>query len=1716
MNATTNDAHSALGASSPAVAATTARVSSPASTGGAGTTFEQHVGAYWLAQLLVGAIPPIAIDTTVAVVSFQTERLGWHTDDFLVVSTVGGVSRNLAGQVKRTFTVSASDQQCVKAVTDFWKDFNAPHFFRDHDRLALVTLRGTNTLLEHFLGLLDCARAAPSAAEFEQRLATAGFISDTAVRYCAELRKVIGDVEANPVTAADIWPFLRALHVLSLDLHSSTRQTEAHIKSMLALTATDGDPIASADASWNELVVEASTAMTASRSLRRDDLPAATLQRHGVIPTNERRVLQALRDHTDPVLRAIRSTLGPNLHLRRASLVQKLLDSIENAQVTLLTGPAGCGKSAVAKDALGLLAENHFLFAFRVEEFAKTHLDTTLDAAQVPANWAQLHAILGAQHRTVLLVESVERLLEKTTRDAFTDLMMLMADDSDLRIVLTCRDYSLEQVRTSFLQPHRIKHTVVRVPPLDDTELAEAEVAYPALAIPLKSPPLRDILRNPFVLDKALDIRWSSEKSLPQTEREFRTLFWREIVRGGDRVTPAMGRHREEVLQIIAVRRARALSAHVPVTALDIDVVESLRGDSLITSADDNPLLVATAHDVLEDWAILQWLEEQHLSEASFKTLSQTIGTHPAVRRSYREWLAELVERHAEAADRLFQAAVSETDISVQFRDDTLVSLLKAPSAPRFLARHEAQLLANDRTLLKRVIHLLRVACVKPPDWLPGSVEQASILNVPDSSAWPAVLRLVHRNLAAFTANERPLLLGLVEDAVRGVSWWAPELHGAQDVTSVAHWLLNGLHSYGRDDSRKRVLKVIAKIPKADANRFEAALRNHIEAPTDGDVVAEDFQELIYAGIEGMPAARDLPDVVISVGADYLLASKEDIDDERRYGLSPLDIDLYFGIKKGLRHDSFPPSAARGPWGCLLRYHAEKALDFYIKVFNHSADWYVRPRLPRRLEKAWEVELTFADGTTRKQWTNGRLWGLYRGMTVGPYPLMSMLMALESWLIEVAQKKPERLDSILVDILRRSDNGALAAVVASVSTAYPHASGEALLVLLGVPEYVTADRSRLVGELQMAGMTGMISTMRADHQVYKMERKHADTLPHRRYDLERAVVKVQLGPFAPRVHGILDNHLATLPPKNQQDKDDRLWRLAIHRMDLRHYTVSDTSGPEIPETRAKASDSSRRYVRLEPTPPEADVQAMVDEDASRLAAMNARLGVLMWGIQVFDREAGQYDQYDPAQWAAKLAEAQAMDRRAEDDEHQAEDSSRRAPGFVAAVCVRDRWDDMTSAQRGWCVDKVCAEVMRHADDDVHTARVQDNPMAAGRACAFMLATLLRKPLEPTRAERVRIAFAAAFTHPVEQVRSYATSSIDDTVWAADRALALRCVNAIAAEAVLVHNAQDAEEARPYAKRRDLGEITAEASANIRARFWKDGGIAESAHVTLDISDGFGAHALKQMLVILGRVPQDPIAIAAFGRASRTLAGWWTSDDERRGGSRRNFHTESDVSQCIQRFLMRTSPEAAQRVLAPLLTTVDRHPSELKSVMQGLTGLQDADPNTPQYWFLWRLIADVVKSADWIDRLDTDRHPDGIDLLSAIFLTLYWKDDVRHWRFLDGYAHLVHALFDALPATSVVLDDYARFLFHIGERSLPGAFVRVGGALQRGNTRKMLAKSNTVFMLEVLLQRYVYGQPLELKRDKRIRDAVLFILDCLVEAGSSAAFRMRDDFVTPAA
>lgn len=1691
----------------------TNQVSSPASTGGAGTFFEQHVSAYWLAQLLVNGIPPILIDTVLLEVKFQTEHLGWQTDDFLIVcERPGAATQKLVGQVKRSFTISAADDDCKAAIQDFWEDFKSSERFSSaDDRLVLVTLRGTDILLRHFVGLLDCARAARDSEEFEHRLATNGFISKKAVMYCSELQKIIGDLEGQFVTAADIWPFLRVLHLLSLDLDTSTRQTEAQLKSLLAHTATTGDAVGAADTTWNALLVIASSAMSEAHSLQRTDLPEELQSRHGSIGANDQQVLKALKDHTGVILRGIRSIIGQNFHLKRAALVQEVLSKLETAQVVLISGPAGVGKSAIGKDIIALLSRDHFTFGFRVEEFAQPHFDATLLAGQIPANATALGAILAGQGRKVILVESVERLLEKITRDAFSDLMTLVAGDSGMRVILTCRDYSIDLVRTSFLQASQIKHTVVTVPPLEDTELEEVEAALPALVHPLKNPALRNILRNPYFLDRALEIPWSSERPVPESEREFRTLFWREIVRADHRVPEDVARQRGEVFTEVALRRARALSAYITSSDLDPAVIASLRQDSLISSPKDNPTSVATAHDVLEDWAILHWLEAQRtIGVGSFQELSVAIGSHPAVRRSYRKWVVELVERDPDFADWLFKEAVAETEVTGQFRDDTLISLLKAPSSPDFLLQHESQLAANDRAILKRVIHLLRVACVTTPAWLADAKGHGSIFNVPDGPAWATVLNLVYHNLENFTPQERPLLLGLIEDAVRNVSWWAPDIEGAEFVAGIGHSLLAGFDIYGSSEPRKRVLHVIAKIPNADAVRFEAVLRGAVKEGERRDRIADELRELIFSGLDGMPAARDLPDVVISVATDHLLATEEDFQRDR-YSRSSREIETLFGIKDGLRHDFFPASAFRGPWIPLLRHHQHQGLDFVIMVFNHSVDWYINPRVHDSLESAWQIELTFEDGNTQKQWANPRLWNLYRGTSVGPYVLQSMLMALENWLLEFADEYPQQLDGVLVDILRRSDSAALTAVVASVSTAYPHLSGDTLLVLLSAPDIIALDRTRMAGEHQTTALSSMLPQFRADHKVFNEERKQADNLAHRSQDLESAITNLQLGPIAPRVHAILDRHRATLPPKADQSDEDREWRLAMHRMDLRQYTIAEMPAPD---EEATAEEPSQRLLRFEPNEPESDIKEMMDEAAARLDTMNVQMNLHMWAYHVFKRENAA--SYNPTMWPQRLLEAGSTDIH-NNGEAGIDDVASGGPGIVAAVCIRDHWEEMSISKRGWCLERTCSEVLAHANEWSDIERVQRFDMAADRACARVLPLLLGKSISEAQQSIVEEAFAAALTHPIDEVRWFTVWGISDHLWPANPELAMRCVNAVAMEATLTETEWQAQDDVPYDKRKQIGAIRAEAAMAVRLAYGELDGIASSAYEMLDVGEPFGSEANARILTILSNATHDSTAITGFIRTAQMFVEWWDADDGRDRGSRRrerNLEAETALSSRLQDFTMRTGPESAKEILEPILDAIGRHPGEIHWIVQGLTAIEDSRPNTEQYWYLWELFADGVKKAEWVNQLDRE-HPIGRELVHAVFLSTWWKEEVRHWRSLEGHAHKVHALFETLPSSSLVLDDYVRFLYHIGERSLPEAFVRVANSLMRGEVQAMLKKTNTVFLLEVLLQRHVYGRPLELKRVREIREAVLYLLDTLVDNGSPAAFRMRDDFATPA-
>ena len=787
--------------------------SSPAATGGGGEQFEQHVAALALGLLLVRGMPPVLTDTSVVEVHLQTGHLGWGTDDVLVVGERSdGSRRRLALQAKRSFRVSASDDDCRKTIKGMWNDFRADRFDESKDQLAVATLHGTSVLLRDFESLLECARASINAEDFGGRLSLEGYLSTKAKGQNGAIRQILAEEGGDPPGDDVYWRFLRTVNVLSFDLNTPTSQTEAWMLSLLQGCTADGsDNNAGARGAWAMLLASAGEGKPRAKSYARQDLPAELQGRYAPVSAVDRNGLNALVEHGQTVRRGIRSMIGDGYAIERSRLLQSLTEKLAEHRVVIVSGAAGSGKSALARKALAQLEGRYPVLSFQAVEFATAHVDETLANAQTSLNLQRLLALLAGHDRKIVLVDGVERLLERSVRDGFSQLLQLAEKDPSTWVVLTVRDYSLETVRNSMI-PVGVQPGIFEVPALTDAELDSAGNGVSALAQPLGNARLRAFLRTPYLVDLASRLRWG-ESAFPVSLIDFRRKVWRELIRDDGHAAGGMPGRRELAFLELAWRRAVELRPFVAPGVDDAEALAALRKDSLVATPLDSSAVYSVTHDVLEDWAVLQRIEDRFAeTDGSVTALQEAVGGYPAIRRGLRQWLAERFEKRPDEALALVLSAIDSQVLASYFRDDCVVAVLLSRSAAGFVEACRPRIVRGDFDLLERVTHVLRVACKESPKWLdvPGLPSQ---MLVPTGPGWVPTLRLVLDLTDELLPQRLQLVLGLVEDWARQIDWSTQAPAGVEEAGAIVDRLLAELEDHGSEDARGRALKVVVKIP---------------------------------------------------------------------------------------------------------------------------------------------------------------------------------------------------------------------------------------------------------------------------------------------------------------------------------------------------------------------------------------------------------------------------------------------------------------------------------------------------------------------------------------------------------------------------------------------------------------------------------------------------------------------------------------------------------------------------------------------------------------------------------------------------------------------------------------------------------------------------------------------------------------------------------------
>jgi hypothetical protein len=1684
-------------------------ITSPSATGGTGPDFEFKVGAACLTLLLTGGAPFFLETGTVNAVHFQTKYLGWQTDDILLVVVDGkGLNRKAAIQIKRAFVLSEKDEESAETLRRAFADFRNPSLFsQNHDVVGLITSNLSAKLVRGLRTLLDCARASTDSADMVRRLQIPGYLGKPTLDYYNNIVAILRDSSGSQPTDEEIWRFLCRFNVVDCDLNVEHGFIETMMRSLLAITARDNNS-AVADATWNTLCTLAATRTGTASSYTLEKLPEPLLQQHNHASGYPAGALRLLED-TRVVVDGIRTTIGGKMEIPRRELFGQLCQLIENNPLVFVTGEAGSGKSVLAKMGFSLATIGAVGFAFRAESLAGTHINEVLARFELTIDG--LRAQTALHGRKILWIESLERLMEKDAeqRAAFLDLLRAIKNDPTWRLLITCRDYSAETVRSAFFGEVGIPCADIFVPELSDAELDEVTAEFPTLQRPMSSDALRRMLKKPFLLDKAVQMQWPTTEPLPSHERAFREKVWRDVVRRPDEGQQiGLPRLRGEILVEVALRRAKAMKPFISATDLDAHALHGLVRDSLLatpTTGDDH---FAPAHDVFEDWALAHWLDaEFERSERRLAVLFAQVGTYPALRRAYRKWLTELLDTAPQTTDTLVLDVIQNTSIAAHWRDDTLVGVLLSSDANGFLRRNATLLIADGAKLLRQVIHILRVACrAAIPRRLFG-IEGAGDVFLPRGNGWTGAAELMESAIPQFGEADFPFVLGFMEDWVQLTRWGLRYPKGAESIAKLAlHWLPN-VKSWRSPvrDGRERLFKILLIIPLA----AKAALTQMAMTAMDDKERHHDYKELLelmFNHFYSDALCRDMPDLMISV-AEYTLGMHLSVEQALAAG-SGYDMNAMndaFGLGFRSSMDDYPSSAYHGPFFKFLSHHPHRGLDFILKFANRSCEAYAHPSNRRRgINGPMRVAIQLPDGKTQMQFGDGRLWELYRDFTHGPDVLKSALMALERWLLNKAARGETDLPEILNRLLSQSNNIAVTAVVASVVTAYPGQAGDAAFAILTCKHLFKADLERSVNETMNTRRMNTGIWLGLEKKLYDDERAEFARLPHRQQHLEYLAVMLQTSRFRNQVWALLDAYKAALPKESEQDDEIKVWRFRLHQMDTRNFV-------EVGE-----AEDGRVLIQASAPPPE--LQEMIDAKKPQREIWEATTSLFVWGRSVF---AGQPAQgIKPEQWKTKLHAAQTQLASINKVTDQVQTSIALAgPAYVAAVCIRDHWAELTDAEKEWCAILTCDSVEADADTSDQFKVAALNPVEASRPAAFILPALFEKQCAPAVQARLLPALAKAITHSVDEVVKYAVQGIGAYLWKSDRPLALTCIHMLILEAV--------EQSRFWSERRrkPVGDAATEDQfrANLLTRLRefvenrKSGN--DNTILQLDLTRWPGRQVAPHLLTVFGPQFTDPLAREFFKRNTAALVLRWTTDQNRRHSRVEKPGDEQELDAQVEhlyvdplvQFTLNQPAQEANEILEPVFSASSHLPEKAAEVVKWLVIRQGEQTPATTFWMLWQRFADGYLASSLPASADNE-HSNSAKLLRELFLGDNWGE-ARDWNPLHGEEQRMRGLFDRMPASQKGFEVYTYFLEKIGSPTLPDALISLAAKMPTTGGATLFSEI-TVFYLETILTRLIYGGNRRIRVETDLRQATMKLLDELVAAGSSVAYKLRDDFLTP--
>lgn len=1124
--------------------------------GGGGTNFEQLVQTAFVVTMIVrGNVP--CVSGALSEVAMQGTNRGYETDDMLAIVKSESGTHRLLMQIKHELTISDTNNTFNDVISSFWKDYNSTELFdKQNDKLIIVKGGLTKAERHHFKMLFNWACNKAAAEDF---MSEVNRISEKK-KYLDIIRDSLQKANNNiTVTDDELFGFVKCCDILEYDLQNEGSVDKANFLNLIKLAKSPSSTKSEYDI-WNEIFTIVSEANPNGGSITLDSLRGKTdIITHFDISRayTACNSVRKLKSDSKGILATIKNFIGEGdgaLFLPRLDLQKEIAESVINNRFTIVTGKPGVGKSAIVKDTIDKQFPSAISLVFKADQLSSPTVANVFGGMGLLDPIKDIVSCIALIPEKIIVIDALEKLLEADNECAFRELLAILKNYPQIKIIATSREYAINLLLIKF-GIENDSFNLIEVPELRNLEIQSIVEKFPGLKGVFGNEKIKDILACPKYLDFVLKAIRVQNKDISNVSLiELKKILWGALVVNTMDTRSGMPIKREEAFLEIAVNRAKNMTLyHLPKSA-DPEAIEKLKNDEIIIE-DNNSRQYSPAHDILEDWALVNHIARIHDRFSGETEMFSHVGFEPAMRRAFRLWVDdELFDGNVDEINELIRNVITDQSVDKYWTDEILVAVFRSMDCRTFFDTNKQLLLANNCTLLIRCLDLIRTCCKEP------SFESNSNILVPIGSGWRESLVFLKDNshLPSTAINS---IYGFIND------WYIKllfqygeisrdELLAAKSIVLRIIENIENCDSYSNIERYKinniiTILLDLVDVAESEINiLITDALKEEDNITCGKWKIQKALIESCLSGIGHYRLVKAMPQTIIKVAEKCWKYVPQKYPES--LPLIYRDQRLHDDECWGFKYDAvpFPSGVYKTPFYIMLLMQPIDSLDFIVGIINYSIDFYVNNNKGNPYELS-QIKMELNDGSKSKKWGSDELWLAYRGLSVTNDLMESLLMGLEKYLLETAERNTEvgnkNVRFVFDYILKNSNNIAPIAVLSSVAMAYPEAVGKSMLPLFKNRELFEWDINRASREVEAMSPV--------DHQIpfAHEERYKSNMLPHRkkyRRGLVDFIIDYQL-----TIKSLNKEIFEILDTLKKKCIDDVVWEKNLTEMDVRNYQL---------------------------------------------------------------------------------------------------------------------------------------------------------------------------------------------------------------------------------------------------------------------------------------------------------------------------------------------------------------------------------------------------------------------------------------------------------------------------------------------------------------------------------------------------------------------------------